>query len=124
MENVNTGTLKFTSRVQAWVALVAVILVADGCFSGVAATVGSCTSSMSSLAAVEGDNPPLPTDECCAIVCTTDTGRLCNFVTEYSSAIGVNVPVALLLPKLRKHIIPAGYTCDGTNSHASSQLHF
>ncbi|KAG0618683.1 hypothetical protein M758_4G084600 [Ceratodon purpureus] len=117
MANITTGTSKFASKVQALAVLMAVVLVAEGWTSGVAATTGSCTSSMSSLAvclpAIEGDNPPSPTDMCCAIVRATDTGCLCNLATEYSNAMGVNVRAALLLPKQCKHIIPAGYTCDG-----------
>lgn len=129
MEN---GTrAKIPSTVQALVALVSVIiLVVEGRFYKVAAAVSPnpCASSATSLSvclpAVQGDNPPLPTDACCVAVRSTDAGCLCTIVAQYSSAIsdmGVNVSAALLLPKNCKHVLPLGYHCDG-NSHASKQL--
>lgn len=129
----NSTRAKMSSTVQALVALVSVIiLLADGQFCKVAALgpPSPCSSTATSLSlclpAVQGANPPFPTDECCAAVRTTDTGCLCNIVTEYSgiiSSMGVNVSAALLLPKNCKHVLPAGYNCDG-NSHASTQLYY
>ena len=112
-----------SSLFQALVPLVAAILVAEGS-SGAGAMTGACSGPLSSMSiclpAVEGDNPPSPTDACCAIIRNTDTGCLCNIVTAYTNSMGVNLHASLLLPKQCKKSIPPGYTCDG-NSHSSTK---
>lgn len=120
--NFSTATMKL-SYGSLLVVLVAIILVADG----VAAIAGPCSSSLNSLSvclpAVEGENPPSPTDACCAVVRSTDTSCLCTIVTAYSNSMGVNMHASLLLPKECKKIVPAGHSCDGT-MHSHSLLIF
>lgn len=113
-----------STRAKMLLALVSVIILVT---EGVAAAgpPSACSSTASSLSlclpAVQGEDPPFPTDACCYVVRTTDTGCLCNVVTQYSGAItamGVNLSAALQLPKNCKHALPIGYSCDG-NSHCS-----
>ena len=81
-----------------------------GCMSSQLISLQAC------LPAVEGDNPPKPSEACCVAIRGTDTTCLCNIVTAYSNSVGVNYESAMLLPKLCKHAVPGGLTCDGAQS--------
>lgn len=97
--------------------IVSVLLVAMVSPYMAAAAIPACAGTLSTLApclaAVEGENPPKPTDACCAVIRNTEPTCLCSVVTAYSNSMGVNVQSALLLPKECKRSVPAGYTCDG-----------
>lgn len=81
-----------------------------GCVSGQLSSLQAC------LPAVEGDNPPKPTEACCVAIRATDATCLCNIVMAYSNSMGVNYESAMLLPKLCKHTtVPGGLTCDGNS---------
>jgi hypothetical protein len=99
------------------VGLLALLVSAAGYCEAIPGCMSSqLTSLQACLPAVEGDNPPKPSEACCVAIRGTDSTCLCNIVTAYSNSVGINYESAMLLPKLCKHTVPGGLTCDGAQS--------
>jgi hypothetical protein len=100
-----------------YVGLLALLVSAAGYCEAIPGCMSSqLTSLQACLPAVEGDNPPKPSEACCVAIRGTDSTCLCNIVTAYSNSVGINYESAMLLPKLCKHTVPGGLTCDGAQS--------
>ncbi|CAM6103293.1 unnamed protein product [Calypogeia fissa] len=63
--------------------------------------------------AVQGDNPPFPTPECCTTLKELSVGCLCKALAETDVPKDINKHAAFTLPSKCKVAIPPGFDCAG-----------